>query len=87
MMRVREERVPKKVLKGHVKGRRPVARSRGRWLDAVDRDGKRMLTCRNCRSAEGGGGWRRRIEEAKAQARLKRHRRSRKNRRRSRRNR
>jgi len=76
-MKMREERVLKKALKGHGKEGRPVARPRGRWLDAVGRDGERILTCRNCgRSAEGGDGWRRRFEEAKAQAKLRRHRRS-----------
>ena len=81
-MKMREERVLKKALKEHVKGGRPVARPRGRWLDAVGRDGKRILTCRSCgRSAEDRGGWRRRIGETKAEAKLKRHR-SRKNRRR-----
>jgi hypothetical protein len=37
-----DEKVPKKALKGYIEGRRPVGRSRGRWLDAVDRDAKRM---------------------------------------------
>jgi hypothetical protein len=38
-MRMEEERVPKKVMKG----RRPIGRPRGRWLDAVDTDAKWML--------------------------------------------
>ena len=39
---------------------------RGRWLDVVDRDAKRMLKFRNWRrSAEGRGARRPRIEEAK----------------------
>jgi hypothetical protein len=46
---MKEERVPKKTLKGYEEGRRPVARVRGRWLDAVDRDGKMMLKCMKCR--------------------------------------
>jgi hypothetical protein len=32
--------------------RRTVGRTRGRWLDAEDRDAKRMLKCRNWRMAE-----------------------------------
>jgi hypothetical protein len=37
----------------------------------VNRYTKRMLKCKNCRrSAEDGDAWRRRIEEAKAQAGL-----------------
>jgi hypothetical protein len=31
------------------RGRRPVGRPSQRWLDAVDRDAKRMLKCRNWR--------------------------------------
>jgi hypothetical protein len=79
VMTMKEEKEPKKALKGFEEGRRPVARPRGRWLDAVGRDGTRMLKCKNCRrSAEARDGWRRRIEEDKVKARLKRHRRSRK---------
>jgi hypothetical protein len=48
-MRIVEERVSKKGLKGYVEGRVPVGRPRGRWLDAVRRGGKRVLKCRNCR--------------------------------------
>jgi hypothetical protein len=44
-------------------GRRAVGRSGERCLDAVDRDGKRMLKCRNWgRSAEDRDAWRRRVE-------------------------
>jgi len=31
VMRMRDERVPKKALKGYREGRRPVGRPRGRW--------------------------------------------------------
>jgi hypothetical protein len=52
VMRMKDERVPKKVLKGYKEARRPVG-PRGRWLDAVDRDGERMLKRRKWkRSAE-----------------------------------
>jgi len=37
-----DEQVPKKALKGYTEGRRPVERHGGRWLDAVNRDTKRM---------------------------------------------
>jgi hypothetical protein len=37
-MRIKEEKVPKKALKGYVEGRRAVGRPRGRCTDAVDRD-------------------------------------------------
>jgi len=61
-------RVAKKALKGYTEGRRPVGRPRGKWLDDVDRDAKRMLECRNWRkSAEDRDAWRQRIEEAKDQ--------------------
>jgi hypothetical protein len=60
--------VPKKVLKGQIEGRRPVERPKGRWLDAMGRDAKRILKCRNCRrSAKDRVAWRRRIEVVKAQ--------------------
>jgi len=38
VMWIKEERVPKKVLKECIEGRRPVGRPRGRCLDAADRD-------------------------------------------------
>jgi hypothetical protein len=65
-MRMKDERVPKKVLIGYTQARRPV-RPAKRWLDAVDRNGERMLKCRKWRSAEDRDAWRQRSEEAKAQ--------------------
>jgi hypothetical protein len=63
-----EGRVAKKALKVYIGERRPVGRPRGKWLDDVDRDAKRMLECRNWRqSAEDRDAWRLRIEEAKDQ--------------------
>jgi hypothetical protein len=38
VMGIKEKRVPKKVLKEYIEGRRPVGKPRGRWLDAADRD-------------------------------------------------
>jgi len=56
LVRKKEGRVPKKALIGYAEGTRPVGRPRGRWLDAVDRDAKRMLKCRKWRrSAEDRG--------------------------------
>ena len=73
VMRMEDERVPKKVLKGYTETRRPVG-PRGRWLDAVDRDGERMLKCRKWRrSAEDRDAWRQRSEEAKTQVGLQCH--------------
>jgi hypothetical protein len=70
-MRIKDERVPQKALKGYIEGRRPVGKPRGRWLGAADRDGKRVLKCRNGRqSVEERDDWRWRIEEAKAQVGL-----------------
>jgi hypothetical protein len=63
--------VPKKVLKGEIEGRRAVGRPRGRLLDAMGRDAKRILKCRKCRrSAENRVAWRRRIRVVKAQVGL-----------------
>jgi hypothetical protein len=71
VVRMKDERVPKKAMKGYTEARRPVGRSRGRWLDAMDRDAMRMLKCRNWRRlAEDRDAWRQRIEEAKAQVGL-----------------
>jgi len=61
-MRMKAERVPKKATKGYTKDGKPAGRPRGGWLDAVDRDAKRTLKCRNWRrSAEDRDPWRRRI--------------------------
>ena len=38
VMRMKEERVPKRALLGSVEGRGPVGSPSRRWLDAVDRD-------------------------------------------------
>jgi hypothetical protein len=44
-VRIKDERVPKEALKRYIEGKRPGRRPRGRWVDAVDRDAKRMLKC------------------------------------------
>jgi len=67
-MRMKDESVPKKGLKGHTELRRPVGRPTGGSLDAVDRDTTRILKWRNwSKLAEEIDAWRRRIEEDKAQ--------------------
>jgi hypothetical protein len=67
VMRLKDERVTKKSLKGYIEGRRPVGRSRGRWLDKEDREAEELLKCRTRRkSADGRDAWRQRIEESKA---------------------
>jgi hypothetical protein len=68
---MKDVREPKKALKGHIGGRRPVGRPRRRWIDAVDKDAKRMLKCKNWRKmTEDRDACRRRNEEAKVQDRL-----------------
>jgi hypothetical protein len=71
VLRMKDERVPRKAFIGYIDGRRPNGGSRRRWINAVDRDAKRMLKCKNWRkSVEDRGVWKRRIEEEKAQFRL-----------------
>jgi hypothetical protein len=71
VMRMKDERVPKKALKGYTDWRKPVGRPRGRWIDAVERDAKRMLKCKNCRrSVDDRDVWRWRIEEAQTKVGL-----------------
>ena len=53
-------------MKGGVGGRRPVGRSRGRWVFVVMWVGERVLIWRNW--AEDGEAWRWRIGEDRAQA-------------------
>jgi hypothetical protein len=45
VMRLKDERVPKKALKGYTEGRRQVGRTRGKWFDSVDRDTERISKC------------------------------------------
>ena len=55
VMRMKDERVRKKAFEGYTEERRPVGRPRGRWINAVDRDARRMLACRNWRRSAGDG--------------------------------
>jgi hypothetical protein len=52
VMRLKNERVLKKVLKEYIDGRIPAGRPIRRWLEAVGRDVKRTLKCGKWRSAE-----------------------------------
>ena len=47
--------MPKKALIGYAERTRLVGRPRGRWLDVVDRDAKRMLKCRKWRRSTEDG--------------------------------
>jgi hypothetical protein len=51
IIRMEEERIPKKVLNGNFHTTRPVGRPRTRWADVVQRDALQLLWIR---------GWRRR---------------------------
>ena len=51
IIRMEEERIPKKVLNGNFHVTRPVGRPRTRWADVVQRDALQLLGTR---------GWRRR---------------------------
>jgi hypothetical protein len=51
-----------KALEGYTEGRRPVGRPRGRRIDAVEKDTKNVLKCKNWRTSADVDVW---IEEAK----------------------
>ena len=68
VLRLMDEREPKKALNGYTEGRRSIGRPRGRWVDAVDKVTESILRCKiRRRSTEDRDARRRRIEEAKAQ--------------------
>jgi hypothetical protein len=46
VLRMKDERVSKKILKEYEEVRRPVGRPRGRWIDAFDKAAKNMLNAR-----------------------------------------
>jgi hypothetical protein len=68
-MRMKNERVIKKTFRRFIERREPVGRHKGRRIDAVHRDAKVMLKCKNW-SVEDIDVWRRRIEEAEVQVGL-----------------
>jgi len=46
MIRIEEERIPKRVLNGNFITTRPVGRPRNRWVDVVQRDALQLLGIR-----------------------------------------
>ena len=67
---MKNERVLKRALHGNTEGK-SIGRPRGRWLDAVDRDTKRMLKWRNWkRLTDDRDAWRQWNKEAMAQVGL-----------------
>jgi len=53
IVRIEEQRIPKKVLNGNFHTVRPVGRPRTRWMDVVQRDTRQLLGIR---------GWRRKLK-------------------------
>jgi len=71
IMRMEEERIPKKVLNRNFYATRPVGRPRTRWVDVVQRDALQLLGIRGWRRrAENRDDWRRLMRETKAQKEL-----------------
>ena len=66
IIRMEEERISKKGLKGNFYATKPVGRTRTRWADVVQRDALQLLGIRGWRRAENRDEWRRLMREAKA---------------------
>jgi hypothetical protein len=66
VIRMEEERLPKKVQHGNFRTKRPVGRPRTRGADVVQRDALQLLGVRGWRRAENRDKWRRLMREAKA---------------------
>jgi len=66
IIRMEEERIPKKVLNGTFHNTRPVGRPRTRWADVVQRDALQLLGVRGWRRAENRDEWWHALREAKA---------------------
>ena len=67
IIRMEEERIPKKVLNGNFHTTRPVGRPSIRWADVVQRDALQLLGTRGWRRrAANRDEWRRLMKEAKA---------------------
>jgi hypothetical protein len=75
IIRMVEERIPKKAVNGNFHTTRPVGRPRTRWADVVQRDALPLLGTRGWRRrAANRDEWTRLVREAKARKRLYRHR-------------
>jgi hypothetical protein len=67
IIRMEEERIPRKALNGNFHTKRPVERPRTRWADVVQRDALQLLGTREWRRrAANGDEWRRLVREVKA---------------------
>jgi hypothetical protein len=67
IIRLEEERIPKRVLNGNFHTTRPVRRPRTRWADMVQRDALQLLGIRGWRSkAANRDEWRCLMREVKA---------------------
>jgi hypothetical protein len=67
IIRMEEERIPKKALHGNLHTTRPVGRPRTRWADVVQRDALQLLAIREWRRrAANRDEWRNLMREAKA---------------------
>jgi hypothetical protein len=67
IIRMEEERIPKRGLNGSFHTTRPVGRPRTRWTDVVQRDALQLLGIRRWRSkAANRHEWRRLMREVKA---------------------
>jgi hypothetical protein len=65
IIRMEEERIPKKVLNGNFHATIPVGRPRTRWADMVQRDALQLLGTRGWRRRANRDEWRRLVREAK----------------------
>jgi hypothetical protein len=67
IIRMEEERIPKKVLNRNFHTTRPLGRPRTRWVDVVQRDALQLLGIREWRRrAANRDEWRRLVRDAKA---------------------
>jgi hypothetical protein len=73
IIRMEEERIPKKDLNGNIHTTRPVGRPRIRWADVVQRDALQLLGTRGWRRrAANRDEWRHLVRKAKARKGLER---------------
>jgi hypothetical protein len=75
VIRMKEKRIPRKVLNGNFHTKRPVGRPRTRWANVVQRDALQLLGIRGwSRRAANRDEWRHLMREGKARKGLQRHR-------------